>query len=613
MRLVLIGALSLALGAMLFVSGPAAQGKAATPAAALTLPAAKPEKQVWKAREVIRNGDFRALHTGWRWSASAGAIRQEAAREPKKDDYGADLSSDPNAPSTVGLTQNLYLPDETKSATLSLDWRLFGNGANAGLQGFTISIGGSGAEGLESATAPVKVTAENYPGDQWQKLKHPLTAEELKALNTLQGKHLPMMIVFALSGRDVTAYFDNISLVVDGEFTPPNLPGHLAFIESTDAGYELVVSTPGGGSRETVFRAAGASYTCRGIDWRPDNKALCFASDHEAACSWWDHDFYELTEKGLRRVSNGPSLPEIRALGGLDTGTVKVRVRNLTSQSQVGHVYVRGALEPVGFAVGAKGTASEAQDVLVEDVADLGEGVSQYVCVRVGENTDIAINGVDVVAGKTVNLAGGIDVSASMSRKRPTRPTYTPKGDRIIYEMGKVFPMDAKTGAISNDPLKGTRLSWDPACSPVEEKVLFVRLEHGIGMYDFKSDSFETLLKFENTSSYNSPTWLFDGSGFVYVTSTNDPSGRTNRNIALYGMEAKRSVLLTDVYSEDLSQPTLSPDGMWMAVIRSPHTGRSVEIPGKPELWVFKLGESHIGWRIETKGVPSSPSWSRRP
>jgi hypothetical protein len=78
-------------------------------------------------------------------------------------------------------------------------------------------------------------------------------------------------------------------------------------------------------------------------------------------------------------------------------------------------------------------------------------------------------------------------------------------------------------------------------------------------------------------------------------------------------MEARRSVLITDVFSENLSAPTLSPDGMWMAVIREPMTSSVTEIKGKPELWVLKVGEPHIGWRIETKGEPSCPCWSRRP
>jgi hypothetical protein len=607
MKILMIAALGLVLGASSIVS--VAQDKPAKPEFALRLPAGKSEKQTWKDRNVIRNGDFAALHTAWRWTADSGGIRSEAARVPAKGDYGADLSTDRNAANTVGLTQNLYMPDKVSAATLSMDWALFGNGATAAISGFNIVVGASSEDGVETAATPVTIDAKNYPGDTWQRLDHKFTAAELKLLNAQLAKHAAILLVFALSGQNITAYVDNVSFIVDGEFTPPEMPGHLAFIDSTKDGYDLVITTPGGASRETAFSATGGAYGSRGIDWRPDNKALCFASDHESVYSWWDHDFYELTDKGLRRVSNGPSLLEIKA-AGYATGTVKVRVRNYTSANLTGSVYVRGGLQLASFSVGPKGTASETKEVIVEEVADLGEGVSQYVCARVGEDTELALKGVDVIAGKTVELAGDLGVSSSMGRKRPSRPSYMRRGDKIAYEMTNGYTMDVATGKFS-EPLGETFMCWDPACSPADDRMLFVQFEDGICIHDFTTGKSQQLVKSESTSSYNHPAWIADGSGFVYEMSSNDATGRTCRNIALYGMEAKRSVQITDVFSENLSQPTLSPDAQWMAVIRAPLTGTMNEIPGEPELWVLKVGEPHIGWRIETKGTPSHPCWSR--
>jgi hypothetical protein len=616
MKLVRLAALGLALMASMVATTPEAQdkpdepAKPAQPEFKLRLPAAKPEKQAWKARNVVRNGDFAQMHTAWRWTKSSGGIRDEAAREPRKEDYGADLSTDRNELTTVGLTQNLYMPDKATSARLAMDWRLFGNAGNAALQGLTIAVGASGEDGLEAAASPVAVTAATYPGGEWQKLDHAFTADELKKLNALLGKKLPMLLVFALAGLDMTAYIDNVKFVIDGEFTPPEIFGHLAFVDTTKEGYDLVVSTPGGGARETVFSATGGSRNCRGIDWRPDNEALCFASDHEFAYSWWSHDFFELTEKGLRRISNGPSLPEIRASGAA-TGSVKVKVRNHTKANLTGYIYIKGGLSIAGFSIGPKGTDSETKEVTVASVADLGEGVKQYICARVGEDSELAPTGVDVIAGETVQYAGEVGVSSQMSRKRPSRPSYMRSGDKLVYEMGNIYTMDARTGVFSTEPLKGTAMGWDPACCQADDRVLFVRYDYGILAYDFKTDSAEKLVKFDG--SFNRPEWLYDGSGFVYVMSNNDATGRTNRNIALYGMEARRSVLITDVFSENLSAPTLSPDAQWMAVIREPMTSSVTEIKGKPELWVLKVGEPHIGWRIETKGEPSCPCWSRRP
>jgi hypothetical protein len=611
MKILLPVALSLVLGATLIVPINVAQDKPAVePEFALRLPAAKSEKQIWKDRNVVRNGDFTAMHTAWRWSTSgAGGIRSEAAREQKKGDWGADLSTDRNAVDTVGLTQDLYMPSSVTAATLSADWALFGNGASAAISGFTIAIGASGEEGLEAAASPVVIDAKNYPGDKWQRLDHKFTADELKLLNAQIAKQLPIILILALSGQNITVYLDNAKLVIDGEFTPPEMPGHIAFIDSTKEGYDLVITTPGGASRETVFSATGGAYGSRGIDWRPDNKAICFASDHEAVYSWWDHDFYELTAEGMRRISNGPSLAEIKQ-AGYKTGTVKVRVRNYTSANLTGSVYVRGGLQLASFSVGPKGTASETKEVTVEEVADLGDGVSQWVCSRIGEDTELAIKGVDVIAGETVTLAGDLGVSSSMNRKRPSRPSYTRAGDKVAYEMSTAYTMDVATGKFS-EPLKETFACWDPVCSPADDRMLFVQFKDGICVHDFKLGKSEQLIKPESTSSYNNPVWIADASGFIYEMSSNDATGRTCRNIALYGMEAKRSVQITDVFSENLSQPTLSPDAQWMAVIRAPRQGVLDEVPGQPELWVLKVGEPHIGWRIETKGTPSHPCWSR--
>jgi hypothetical protein len=170
--------------------------------------------------------------------------------------------------------------------------------------------------------------------------------------------------------------------------------------------------------------------------------------------------------------------------------------------------------------------------------------------------------------------------------------------------------MDTATGALG-EPLKATSMCWDPACSPADDRMLFVQFADGLCIHDFALGKSEQLIKSESTSSYNTPVWIADASGFIFVMSTNNASGRTLRNIGLYGMEAKRSVQITDMQNENLSQPTLSPDAQWMAVIREPYQASAGETPGAPELWILKVGAPHIGWRIETKGTPSHPCWSR--
>ena len=62
---------------------------------------------------------------------------------------------------------------------------------------------------------------------------------------------------------------------------------------------------------------------------------------------------------------------------------------------------------------------------------------------------------------------------------------------------------------------------------------------------------------------------------------------------------------LTDLLNEDVEDPTISPDGKWVAAIRVMNgDGKS-----KRELWVWKVGEPQTCWQIETRGTPAHPAW----
>lgn len=175
----------------------------------------------------------------------------------------------------------------------------------------------------------------------------------------------------------------------NGSATP--LHNTVAYVRGDTADEIRLVAPDGSGDR--LLWAHGQDdpsevYAVWSLAWRPDARALAFASTHENWCSLNHADIFSLGAdgSGYRRVTEAPACTDLAAY---PKGTVQVPVENPSYETFVGFIYFQGApgIQQVSLPPGGSGV------VTFEDVADFGSGEDglQLATVIVGVNREVAI------------------------------------------------------------------------------------------------------------------------------------------------------------------------------------------------------------------------------
>ena len=570
-----------------------------------------PEKQTWAGREVIRNGAFDYGTAAWALSGGLTSVSAASGRGGTETDLGAGIEVNSVFSANGFLCQMLHLPDKLSAATLKLDWRLVSKGQAPSLQLLTFSLGSFNEQSLyEPAALNKTVNAQNFPGWDWQKIEHKLTAEEIKAVNTMRGNKRQLVLLASVTGEAVQLDADNASLKVDGEFTPPKAPGFIAWAETTrvkgpDGGrdvFEINAGSPVGCKRENMFRAEGLVVESYGLAWRNDGAELCFSSTHEMAYSYFSGDLYALDAKGVRRVTNPPGRDEVQR-DERKTGKVKLKVRNLLFENVQGALYIDGARKLGFFSLGPMQGGNDEAEVLVEDVVDFGDQL-QTVIVRVGGKSALSGVLVDVKAGETVVAAGRVSMDATLQDINALAPCYGKDGKRITFARGSFFTVEA-AGGVPESKAYGSILGSDPALSPVDDTLVYAGINGGLWTLKPGAEQATELVKGDALFFAEDPVWYPDASGIVFTSRTTNQAGWGGRNLAAWIAQNGQVAQLTDLFNEDVEDPTISPDGQWVAGIRVMNgNGKS-----RRELWVWKVGEPQTCWQVETAGTPAHPAW----
>lgn len=573
----------------------------------------KPAKQAWVGREVIRNGGFDYGKSAWAMNGGLAGVGSDSGRSGEDNDSGVGIEVS-NVFSTSGyFCQMLHLPSLTKVGNLKLDWRLQSKGDAPVLESLTFAIGSYDEQAQFKSAATIKqVNAENFPGWGWQKIDRKLTDDELNSINAMRIDKRQVVLIVSISGDFLQLDADNISLKVDGEFSMPAAPAFLAYAETSrvkgpDGGrdvFEINSASPDGGKRENMFRTEAESVRGYGLAWRHDGAELCFSSDHEMAWSYFTANLYALDSKGMRRVTNPPGHDAVMQ-DNRKTGAVKLKVRNLTFENVQGSVWIDGGRKLGFFSMGPMDGGNDEQEVIVEDVVDLGDAALQMVVVRVGGKSAVSGVTVDVKAGETVEPAGVVSVDATLSHVNAARPSYFKDGKRIAFAAGGRFLDVDAAGAVPSSETFGALMGVDPAVSPKDGTLAFVSISGSIWMLEPGADQAVELPGGNALSFEADVSWFPDASGLLFTSLTSNEAGWDGRNICAHVFENKQLVQLTDLFNEDVEDPTLSPDGVWVAGIRVMN-GNGIT---KRELWVWKVFEPQTCWQIETRGEPSSVAW----
>ncbi|MBZ0136376.1 MAG: hypothetical protein K8I27_08390 [Planctomycetes bacterium] len=572
----------------------------------------KPQRQTWRGRDVIRNGGFDYGNSAWAMNGGIAGVGTDSGRAGDDKDYGAAIQVNNTFGTTGFLCQMLHLPDKLTDGTLKLDWRLVSKGEGANLQGLTVAIGSFDEHSqFESAATIKEVNAANFPGWEWQQIDHKLGEAELKAINTRRSQRPQLVLIASINGDLLQLDVDKVSLTVDGEFTPPEAPTFIAYGETTrvkgpDGGrdqFEINAASADGSKRVSMFRHESLSVENYGLAWRHDGNELCFSSTHEMAHSYFSADLYALDEKGVRRVTNPPGRDELLR-DDRKTGSVKLKVRNLTFENVQGGIYIDGARKLGFFSLGPAETASEETELLIDDVVDFGDAVLQTIIVRVGGKSAISGATVDVLAGETAD--GGVaTVDLTLQHVNASSPSYSKDGKSITFATGSLFSVAAAGGVPGSDDY-GSLVGSDPNLSPADNTLVYTSYTGGLWTLKPGADKATELLSGDKMLFSEDACWFPDASGILFTGMTSNPAGWGGRNVCAIVMENKQLVQLTDLFNENVEDPTISPDGKWIAGIRTMASNGNTH----RELWVWKVGEPQTCWQIETKGQPSHPAWS---
>ena len=317
-----------------------------------------------------------------------------------------------------------------------------------------------------------------------------------------------------------------------------------------------------------------------GVAWKPDAMGLAFTSDFEQECSLRQSEVYTIHPDGsnLKRITNAPACDELSAFA---KGEVTVKIENTLTDVSIVFVYVQGAPQARSVII----PAGTIRNITLTNVADLGDGVEQFVVVSAGNYRWInPLARADVLSGQTVDAG---EVQLTNANKFENWGAYSPSWRRDASKIGfavgnigtyEIFPTPANGLWGEPLPLGDGAFASAMAFSPVGDDLLYVNGSQILRGKPGENPQNTVLVNFDGV--FAGMDWLPDGSGFVFAQfNTFVGVG----NLWLYTFAGPELTSLTELESGYAFNPAVAPDGQSI-VYASAATGDSV-----PELRIRSL------------------------
>jgi len=327
-----------------------------------------------------------------------------------------------------------------------------------------------------------------------------------------------------------------------------------------------------------------------GLQWRPDGRALAFTSDYQNTCSIYDGDVFTVNADGtgLRRVTNSPACGDLAAF---PKGTVKVRVENLTTESQF-LMYAEGAPTAILTTI-APGAIV---DVTLSGVADLGNFAQQVIAINGRYRWYDPAVSVDVKAGQLVTsptrlvLRAQGNVYANMGASNPAWHRSGSKIGFIFYE-GILMQIAAVPPIGGGDDLLlapgAGVIAGAMAWSPTDDRIVYNDLDTISVVQPGAANAGEALIDKAGTELVLGLDWLPDGSGFIFAI-TGGAFGQENSNIYEYNFADVTLTPITDFADDYAGALSVSPTGQEIVF-------EFVRQIGDPsELWIVRRDGSGL-------------------
>lgn len=496
--------------------------------------------------------------------------------------------------------QEIHVPGQTDSATLSFNYRLVPDTGQARIR-----------VQFETDTGTVleTLTSSWYSADSgWVYDQTALSDTLLQKFDTAyaNGERVYMVVGYERSEDDNSyVLLDDISLWLQGYRFQPFLGGAIAFVGKNSSGrYTVEWIRPDGSDRTTVWTYPNStSVKLWNPSWRPDGREVAFASGHEASASPYLTDIYAVRPdgSGLRRITNPPAMSEVQS--GYQYGTVTGRLSNNYGPVTAMNLYVMGAKAPVGHAPGAYGDTTT---FTIPNVADLGAGENQPLVITWGDAScatgvewEVGTS-IDVQPGQTIDI-GTITFDGDCNVFEAANPTWNQSGSEVGFSGANLARRANVNGEFlgrelfsSSAGMVGKDLDWSPA----NNEILFQGQSggtFGIHLANLGGSSATTLV---SDSQYlgavtEEQAWLPDGSTFVYSLS--------DGHIYEYVPGGSDRLLLA-LNNEVVKGLSVSPDGNYIVFER---------VMGPlSELWILNRQSPNALWPLVTD-FAADPDWGR--
>lgn len=387
-------------------------------------------------------------------------------------------------------------------------------------------------------------------------------------------------------------------------YSSRNAPGTIAY----SAGSEIrLIEADGSNDRRIWHEPLDEAYRgVLGLDWRPDGQMLAFSSEHQVACSFYESDLYTILPNGsnLRRVTNGPTC---EGLAAFPKGSVTLRILNQLSNHNFYFLYIEGAPSVVQVTV----PPGNEVEVTVNNVADLGNVPQKIALIQPPHRWIDPSLTVNVVAGSNVT-AGHTFVIGSANSIRDygvSGATWRSDGSQFgfviashILERIAVNAPNSSLGVpitAANSGANGDHLAW----SPTGDRFIYSNLE-GIFLVNMGSAGpGMRLVEGDGIQQFFGIDWLPNGSGFVFAQTAGQFS-QERANLYEYRLSSGQIIPLTNFQNAFVGQPSVSPDGQYIAFERAPN------LVDAPTLWVMRRDRSDM-WSLGVQG--NQPDWRPDP
>lgn len=395
---------------------------------------------------------------------------------------------------------------------------------------------------------------------------------------------------------------------------PSSAVSGIAYVRGSDI---HLIAPDGTGDRVLWSSPAGPPVSqflvpVSGLAWRSDGTELAFASDHEQAYSWFQHDLYALRADGsqLRRLTNPPARV---GLASFPTATVKVTVLNSTLSYATFIVYMMGASKPATVILGPG-----ASQIVTFQVADLGN-VAQPIVAMFGEKRWFGDRAPDIQAGTTFD-AGFVTITAysPASGWGAGAPVWRAGGQDVAFilspyctirHVADPSPPGPTMQALVDENAFTGFCAYDRGPTPATANKLLVanRDENVTSIYlvtEAATSPGVPILRLDDYNFIYDIRWLPDASGFLL--SMRDGLMEDYANLYEYAFPSGPLRKLTNfrVDDEQMRAFSISPDGTQIVFEWST---TSLVASGPHDLYVMNRDAS--GQRLLVRDAVS-PAWS---